>query len=111
MRNFINNVVIPFVSGALIALCLFGIFIWAVSQEQQTAIENEARTYGKISHVVELDLKDDVVIVEDELGHLWEFYGVEDWQVDDCVVLVMNDQGTQAMEDDTIVSITYSAID
>ena len=109
MRNFINNVVIPFVGGALIALCLFG--IWVISQKQQTTIEDGARTYGKISHVVELDYEDDVVIVEDELGRLWEFYCVEDWQVDDCVILVMNDQGTLAMEDDTIVSTTYSAID
>ena len=110
MRNFVNNVIIPFVGGALIALCLLGIFAWAFSQGQQTIVENEAKTYGRISHVVELDNKDDVVVVEDEFGHLWEFYGIEDWQVNDCVVLVMNDQGTQAMEDDTIVSTTYSAI-
>ena len=105
MKNFVDDVIVPFVSGALIVLFMFG--LWAISQN---ATENEAKIYGKISHVVALDREDDVVIVEDELGHLWEFYGVEDWQVDDCVVLVMNDQGTQVMEDDVIVSTTYSAI-
>ena len=45
--------------------------------------------------------------VEDSNGNLWSFNGVEDWQVGDGCALIMHDNSTSEIVDDTIVSTRY----
>lgn len=67
-----------------------------------------ADTYALTTKVVELDRENDVVVCEDFNGNLWEFYGCEDWQIDDVASLLMDDNGTSAIYDDEIVNARYN---
>lgn len=61
--------------------------------------------------VVDIDAAADVVTVEDGEGLLWEFYGVEDWEIGDVAALLMDDSGTpDYILDDAIISATYAGI-
>ena len=64
--------------------------------------------YRKMSTVIETNKFDDSVIVEDENGELWEFYGVEDWFVGDYCLLTFIDSGIRGyMWDDSIIGVRY----
>lgn len=52
-------------------------------------------------------IENDTVTVEDSNGNLWDFYGVEDWQVGDGCSLLMDNNGTENIEDDIIISTQY----
>ena len=65
-------------------------------------------SYALTTKVVELDRENDVVVCEDFNGNLWEFYGCEDWQIDDIASLLMDDNGTPTIYDDEIVSARYN---
>lgn len=56
----------------------------------------------------EIDHMNDLVICEDYNGNEWIFEGVEDWDVDDIVSMIMNDMGTETIEDDEIIMMRYS---
>ena len=65
--------------------------------------------YAMTAKVVEVNEAADLVTVMDSTGNLWAFYGCEDWQVNDCVSLVMYDAGTQSIYDDEIINARYNA--
>ena len=67
--------------------------------------------YANLTTVVELDRDADVVTCEDYNGHLWEFYGCEDWCEGDLCNLVMFDNFTAEVTDDVIVRATYERMD
>ena len=67
--------------------------------------------YANLTTIVEIDHNTDVVICEDCNGHVWEFYGAEDWQVGDECNLVMFDCGTEEIADDVIIRETYERSD
>ena len=67
--------------------------------------------YPRAAIVVELRYEEDVVIVEDGAGLIWEFSGIEDFDVGDTVAMLMFDNGTpESIYDDQIVLAYYSAI-
>lgn len=71
---------------------------------------------NQISHLYPLsttvtEIKSDTVTVEDSNGNLWEFDGVEDWQVGDCCALIMHDNSTSEIMDDKIISAKYQQND
>lgn len=53
------------------------------------------------------EINNDTVTVEDSNGNLWSFNGVEDWQVGDGCALIMHDNSTSEIMDDTIISTRY----
>lgn len=59
---------------------------------------------GKIQNV---DVKNDIATVQDDSGDLWQFSGVEDFEIGDKVGMIMDDQGTENIYDDVIVSVRY----
>lgn len=67
-----------------------------------------AKQYALTTKVVELDEENDVVICKDFNGNLWEFYGCEDWAIGDIASLLMSDEGTEKIYDDTILSTRYN---
>lgn len=67
-----------------------------------------AKTYALTTEVVELDRENDVVVCEGFNGNLWEFYGCEDWQIGDIASLLMNDNGTDTIYDDEIITAHYN---
>lgn len=108
MRNF-WNAVIYFLGGAVIALVFLGILGYgAYEQGKIQASRNLNENYALTTFVIETDAKNDLVILEDGNGNLWQFRGVEDWEVGDCASLTMNDNGTPEIYDDVIVNARYS---
>lgn len=64
--------------------------------------------YATTTVVVEIDYTTDTVVCEDSAGYEWAFYGVEDWRIGDVCSMVMCDNGTSSILDDTIESVRYS---
>lgn len=56
-------------------------------------------------------IENDTVTVEDSNGNLWSFNGAEDWQVGDGCALIMHDNYTSEIIDDTIISTRYQQND
>ena len=71
---------------------------------------------NQISHFYPLsttvtEIKSDTVTVEDSNGNIWSFDGAEDWQVGDGCALIMHDNSTSEIIDDTIISTRYQQND
>lgn len=64
--------------------------------------------YPRTMIVTEVDIEADLVILEDNVGFEWQFYGVEDWEVNDICSCIMNDNGTENITDDSIVMTRYN---
>lgn len=64
--------------------------------------------YAMTAVVSNLDYARDTVTVKNATGFTWVFSGTEDWDIGDVASLVMNDNGTQIIFDDEIVSVRYS---
>lgn len=79
-----------------------GFTVGKIAERKQ--VEN---MYPLSTIVTEINIKDDSVTVEDSNGNLWLFNGVEDWQVGDGCALIMNDNNTKDIRDDTIISTRY----
>lgn len=54
-----------------------------------------------------MEINNDTVTVEDLNGNLWSFNGAEDWEINDSCALIMNDNNTKDIHDDTIISTRY----
>ena len=96
-KNIINTVLYVI----LITICIF------VLGAKYGEINYKTHTYALTAVVVEIDKAQDIVTVEDYNGNLWQFTGVEDWERNDCVGLIMNDNLTDNIYDDEIVSVKY----
>ena len=68
-----------------------------------------AEWYPMTARVMEVNYTEDTVTVMTSTGHLFAFYGCEDWQEGDCASLIMEDNGTENITDDEIVQARYSA--
>ena len=67
-----------------------------------------AEYYPRTAFVTSLDYMTDCVIVTDWAGMEWEFTGVEDWQIDDIVSVMMDDNNTpDNIYDDIIILALY----
>ena len=71
--------------------------------------KHQTTRYANVAEVCMVDHDRDLVVCQDSVGHIWEFYGSEDWMVGDCAALVMDDNGTELVIDDTIVNVRYCA--
>ena len=67
--------------------------------------ENRYPETGKV-----VSISGDVVTVETCTGNLFEFYGAEDWMVNDCISLIMDGCGTAEVNDDVIIAVKYSGV-
>lgn len=64
--------------------------------------------YGITAIVTNVSQTTDTVTIKDFNGNLWQFKGIEDWEVDDIASCVMDNKGTAEIKDDVIVSVRYS---
>lgn len=68
-----------------------------------------ADVYARVGVIYEINYEEDFFVVEDSVGFLWEYEGVEDFAVDDVVAMMMADvAGTESILDDVILSVTFS---
>lgn len=69
---------------------------------------NQSEIYPRTMVVTETNESTDTVVLTDSAGHMWEFYGIEDWIVGDVCSCIMNTNGTKDITDDTIVDMRYN---
>lgn len=50
--------------------------------------------YLRFANVIDLEYLDDIVTADDGLGNLWEFSGVDYFEYDDLIIMIMSDRGT-----------------
>lgn len=68
----------------------------------------ESSVYPKAMVVVAIDRETDIVTLSTCSGLLYEFYGVLDYDEGDIVALIMDDNGTENVTDDIIISNQYA---
>lgn len=91
--------------AALIACAV----VEAKNAKNDTVYLTNGDYYALTTKVVEIDREADIVTCEDYNGNLWKFYGVEDWEVNDCASLLMDSNGTKKIYDDVVKGARYSA--
>lgn len=64
--------------------------------------------YPMITIVREIDNKNDIVTVENNDGELFQFIGIEDWQINDICSLMLDNNGTENIYDDIIIKTIYN---
>lgn len=96
----------PFaIAIAILATLLVAFLVWIIILDFSVPASAPLSDYYAMTTIVSaIDPDTDVVTCRDNSGNLWEFYGVEDWQVGDVAALVMDSKGTPSIYDDEIIS-------
>lgn len=81
------------------------IYIKHISHQESK--DNAIYYYPMTTVVSKIDTKNDIVTVENNNGHMYEFMGVEDWEIGDICSLMLDDNGTESIYDDIIVKTIY----
>lgn len=69
----------------------------------------ETELYPRAAIITELDLNEDLVTCVDAAGCIWQFYGVEDFDIGDIVALILWNAGTpESIFDDEIIDAVYA---
>ena len=66
--------------------------------------------YPLTGKIVDFNYEEDLVLFVDGGGMLWEFYGIEDYQIGDFVSCIVWDVGTQKIFDDEILDVVYAGV-
>ena len=93
MRKFILGLI---TIGAIVTSSMIGYSLGRLS------------VYPLKTTIVSLDYTSDIVTTEDANGNLWQFYGCEDWVINDTCLMLMDTMQTENIYDDVIVSVKYS---
>ena len=73
-----------------------------------TPVENHD-IYIRTMQVVELNYNEDIVTCIDSVGFIWQFYGCEDYVINDLVSCLMDTMGTDdTIFDDAILMTSYT---
>ena len=72
-----------------------------------TVDEFSFNIYPLCGIVTEINYEEDYIVIEDFYGNIWIFEGIEDWAENDVVAMIMDDHGTERIEDDIIIDIRY----
>lgn len=77
-----------------------------LSQDEATVSLQDI--YPRTMTVTEINTESDIITLADSVGHIWEFYGIEDWEVGDICSCIMHTNGTEIITDDEIISTRYN---
>lgn len=69
---------------------------------------NTDNLYILKTSVMEVNDKSDVVTVITDLGEMYQFYGVDDWQINDKCLLIMDSKEINNPKDDVIIKGIYT---
>ena len=108
MSKYMRNAFLLTVAFVCIVM---GILAFKSSYMKTVANAEEPRTpeyYPAAGIVQGFSKYNDMVFVETQDGHVWSFYGIEDWEIGDICLMVMHDDGVRDdLSDDRIVSVRY----
>lgn len=68
----------------------------------------KTHTYNTGMKIIQLDYFHDIVTCETSTGFVFEFYGCEDFYLNDIIICVMDDNGTKQITDDLIIDTIFS---
>ena len=93
------------VAAVVLFTILFGGVLYGALAEEDV-VEGY---YPLTAVVVDLDYNEDVLVLEDGAELVWEFEGIEDFEIGDIVSLLMWDNNTpDSIYDDVILLVYYS---
>lgn len=64
--------------------------------------------YNKCMVITNLDYQTDIVTCETSTGFIFEFYGCEDYFINDIIICTMDNKGTKKIFDDEIIDTSFS---
>lgn len=103
------KIAIEVVSLVLILSLAFTMAVFFI--DAMSSWKNNSNIYPATMIVDTIDRHNDVVVVRDGIGNLWEFDGVEDWEVGDVCAVIMNDNATpNNIYDDVIEQVRYCGV-
>ena len=89
-----------------IAIGFVIIVIVLTSLIHQTTLPTANNThYITQAKVIGINTVSDTVQIEDSHGEVWEFFGTENFQKGNSVIVLMDDQSTSTVYDDIILSV------
>lgn len=69
----------------------------------------ESSFYPRAAIIIEIIEDEDIVVCQDAAGVIWEFYGIEDFDIGDIVAMLLWDKGTpESIYDDEIIDVVYA---
>lgn len=95
---------------AIIATIICLLIVATITVVTATVEQNETKgnEYPDTARIIVINYETDEVLVENSIGYHYTFKGVEDYEVGYVLSLIMNDNGTKLIFDDTIVRAKYS---
>lgn len=106
MKKFFKEPIVIFIF-ILLFISIITLIIGVHIDKQ--LLENEHEVYLLTAKIVVLDEVNNKVICKDGAGNIWSFYDIEDWQENDFVSLLMDDNGTKETIYDDIITMTLYA--
>ena len=95
----------PLAYAIVVCLILLIVFsVWFMCMPN----DSKCNLYAMTTIVIDVDYNNDLVTCKDFNGNLWCFEGCEDWQTCDIASLLMSDNSTQTIYDDTIEDARYN---
>jgi hypothetical protein len=88
----------------VITFVMIAIVIASLTYHVTSGTTNDT-TYIIQAKVIGIDTASDTVQIEDSHGEVWEFFGAENFQKGNSVIVLMDDQSTSTVYDDTILSV------
>ena len=89
----------------ILMVLLVGYLVWFSTLKPSAS----SGVYPLTCEVIEVNRANDTVLAIDATGNEWEWTGIEDWEIGDCASMIMNDNGTDRIYDDAIISVRYNA--
>ena len=96
---------------AIIAAWVVSIVVSAIvgcaflTPQEQVSAETIPSEYVLCTEIIEVDPLEDCVVCEDINGEAWEFYGADDFQQGEFILLLMNDNATETIYDDEALDV------
>ena len=73
-----------------------------------TKLVNTDNLYILKTTIMEINNKSDIVTVITDNGNMYQFYGIEDWQINDKCLLIMDGKEVNNPKDDVIIKGIYT---
>lgn len=98
MKNSIFNFI-------MMAIIIFACTLCCVNEIRKSSKNNIDSYYPMNTVVREIDYDNNIVIVENNDGELFSFFGTDSFKVNDSCALLMYDNTTSDITDDVIIQI------
>lgn len=89
----------------MITIIIFACTLCCVNEIRKSSKNNIDSYYPMNTVVREIDYNNNIVIVENNDGELFSFFGTDSFKVNDSCALLMYDNNTSDITDDIIIQI------